>query len=47
MHHLADLPVNEIAAALGISSGTVKARLARGRAALAQLLSEGSEVHHD
>jgi len=46
MHHLADLPVHEIAAALGVPPGTVKARLSRGRAALAQLLSDGSEVPH-
>lgn len=46
MHHLADLPVHDIAAALGVPSGTVKARLSRGRAALAQLLFDGSEVPH-
>ncbi len=46
MHHLADLPVHEIAAALGVPPGTVKARLSRGRAALAQLLSDRSEVPH-
>lgn len=46
MHHLADLPVHEIASALGVPSGTVKARLSRGRAALAQLLEDPSEVPH-
>ena len=46
MHHLADLPVHEIASALGVPSGTVKARLSRGRAALAQLLSDPSEAPH-
>jgi RNA polymerase sigma-70 factor (ECF subfamily) len=46
MHHLADLPVDEIAAALGVSPGTVKARLSRARAALVRLLSDGSEVSH-
>ena len=40
LHHLADLPVHEVAEAVGAPVGTVKARLARGRAALAVLLSE-------
>ena len=40
LHHLADLPVHEVAAAVGAPVGTVKARLARGRAALAVLLAE-------
>jgi len=38
LHHLADLPVGEVAATLGVPVGTVKARLARGRAALARFL---------
>jgi RNA polymerase sigma-70 factor (ECF subfamily) len=38
LHHLADLPVAEVALTLGVPEGTVKARLARGRAALATLL---------
>ncbi len=38
LHHLADLPVAEVALTLGVPEGTVKARLARGRAALAVLL---------
>ena len=46
MHHLADLPVHEVADALGVSVGTVKTRLFRGRAALAKMLSDGSEVSH-
>lgn len=41
LHHLADLPVTEVAAALGVSVGTVKARLSRGRAALARDLMDG------
>ena len=51
LHHLADLQVREIAAQLGVPSGTVKARLSRGRAALAALLGEehsdisSQEVH--
>jgi RNA polymerase sigma-70 factor, ECF subfamily len=40
LHHLADLPVHEVAATLGVPTGTVKARLSRGRAALAALLGE-------
>jgi RNA polymerase sigma-70 factor (ECF subfamily) len=38
LYHLADLPVAEVADTLGVPEGTVKARLARGRAALAVLL---------
>lgn len=40
LHHLADLPVTEVADTLGIPVGTVKARLSRGRAALAHLLED-------
>jgi RNA polymerase sigma-70 factor (ECF subfamily) len=43
LHHLADLPVNEVAETLGVPVGTVKARLSRGRAALAQLLAITTE----
>ncbi|GIJ60236.1 RNA polymerase sigma factor [Virgisporangium aurantiacum] len=39
LHHLADLPVLEVAATLGVPVGTVKARLARGRTALARFLA--------
>lgn len=39
LHHLADLPVAEVAETLGVPVGTVKARLSRGRAALGALLS--------
>ncbi|WBB73784.1 sigma-70 family RNA polymerase sigma factor [Micromonospora sp. WMMD1128] len=38
LHYLADLPVEEVATTLGVSSGTVKSRLSRGRRALARLL---------
>ncbi|WBC13059.1 SigE family RNA polymerase sigma factor [Micromonospora sp. WMMA1998] len=38
LHHLADLSVAEIAAQTGVPTGTVKARLSRGRRALAALL---------
>jgi RNA polymerase sigma factor (sigma-70 family) len=45
LHHLADLPVAEVAATLGVPVGTVKARLARGRTALARFLSDtGSDT---
>ncbi|HEU4336719.1 MAG TPA: sigma-70 family RNA polymerase sigma factor [Nocardioides sp.] len=40
LHHLADLPVAEVARAVGSPEGTVKARLARGRTALAALLAD-------
>lgn len=47
LHYLADLPVETIAADLGIPVGTVKSRLSRGRDALAARLTyaEGG-VHH-
>ncbi len=40
LHHLCDMPVADIAAELGVPAGTVKARLSRGRTALAGLLSD-------
>jgi RNA polymerase sigma-70 factor (ECF subfamily) len=40
LHHLADMSVYEVAEALGVPVGTVKARLSRGRTILAKLLSE-------
>lgn len=40
MHHIADMSVYEVAEALGVPVGTVKARLSRGRTMLASLLSE-------
>ena len=42
LHHLGGLSVGEVAHETGAPEGTVKARLARGRAALAQLLSDTS-----
>jgi len=38
LHHLVGRPVDEISRQLGVPSGTVKARLARGRTALARRL---------
>ncbi len=40
LHHLADLPVHAVALEVGAPEGTIKARLSRGRAALAVLLSD-------
>jgi RNA polymerase sigma-70 factor (ECF subfamily) len=40
LHYLADLPIHEVAEATGSPVGTVKARLSRGRAALAVLLAD-------
>jgi RNA polymerase sigma-70 factor (ECF subfamily) len=39
LHHLCDLPVAAVAREVGAPEGTVKARLSRGRAALATLLA--------
>lgn len=43
LHHVADLSVGEIAKETGAPEGTVKARLARGRRRLAELLAKGEE----
>jgi len=40
MHHMADMSVAAIAAEEGVAVGTIKARLSRGRAALAPLLAD-------
>jgi len=44
LHHLVDLPVEEVARLIGVRSGTVKSLLARGRRALANRLSDAQEV---
>jgi RNA polymerase sigma-70 factor, ECF subfamily len=44
LHHLVDLPVQEVARTLAIRDGTVKSLLARGRKALAAKLGEPEEV---
>ncbi len=48
LHHLCDLSVAEIALEIGAPVGTVKARLSRGRAALAVLLADhySEETRH-
>jgi RNA polymerase sigma-70 factor, ECF subfamily len=38
--HLCDMPVAEVAAETGVAVGTAKARLSRGRTALAALLAD-------
>ncbi len=40
LHHLCDLPVRQVAGEVGVPEGTIKARLSRGRTALAALLRE-------
>ena len=42
LHHLGGLSVAEVAQEVGAPEGTVKARLSRGRAALAELLADDS-----
>jgi RNA polymerase sigma-70 factor (ECF subfamily) len=44
LHHLVDLPVEEVAVTLGVRAGTVKSWLARGRRALASRLGDPEEV---
>ncbi len=40
LHHIADLPVHSVAREVGVPEGTIKARLSRGRTALAALLTD-------
>lgn len=43
LHYLADMSIADVAATLGVPAGTVKARLSRGRTALASALGD-SEI---
>ena len=45
LHHLGDLSVAEVARVEGCPEGTVKARLSRGRAALADLLADSHDLN--
>jgi RNA polymerase sigma-70 factor (ECF subfamily) len=44
LHHFVGMSVDEVAAAVGAPSGTIKARLSRGRAALAGRLGMDEEA---
>lgn len=46
LHHIADLPVHDVAREVGVPEGTIKARLSRGRAALAVLLADEEGLRH-
>ena len=46
LHYVVDLPVATVAEELNVAEGTVKARLSRGRALLADLLSDREGVEH-
>jgi RNA polymerase sigma-70 factor (ECF subfamily) len=46
LHHLCDLSVADIAVETGVATGTLKARLSRGRAALATLLTDKFPEEH-
>ena len=46
LHHIAGLSVEEIASEVNAPTGTVKARLSRGRAALALLLTDAEGASH-
>ena len=46
LHHIADLPVHDVAREVGVPEGTIKARLSRGRAALALLLADEEGLSH-
>jgi len=45
LHHVLDLPLEQVAQELKVPVGTVKSRLSRARAALAPLLDEYEEIN--
>jgi RNA polymerase sigma-70 factor, ECF subfamily len=47
LHYLLDMPIQDIAASLGVPAGTVKAQLSRARAALARLLDDNEQEISD
>jgi RNA polymerase sigma-70 factor (ECF subfamily) len=47
LHHLAELPVAEVASLERCPEGTIKARLSRGRAALAEPLGDRSDQNEE
>jgi RNA polymerase sigma-70 factor (ECF subfamily) len=47
LFYLAGMPVAEVAEALGVPQGTVKARLSRGRTALASMLADPPDPDDD
>ena len=47
LYHLVDLSVAEVAREVGVPVGTIKARLSRGRAALAVLLTDVEGARHE
>lgn len=46
LHHLADQSCSQIADDLGVSVGTVKSRLSRARARMAELMQDEGETRH-
>ena len=44
LHHVCDLPVKDVATEVGVPEGTIKARLSRGRTALAVLLGDDAPI---
>ena len=44
LHHLIGLPVEQVAAELGVATGTVKSRLSRARAALGRHLDHDADA---